>query len=323
MRFLRQPLSSSHLSLTLAIILCVSCTICNAMFLDDGESSGAVIVNDKVSDTVSAPLISVAKSPSAPETQVASSEPAAGDDAAQSRAVITKPKPKPKPPKRKPATTRKPITKKPITKKPITKKPVKRTTKKPTPKHGSKKPSTTKKPAHKHTSKKPSSTKKPGPTKKQASTKKPSSTKRPGPVKTSAKPKNKTTKQPGGKTTTGKPKNNKSTTPKRNKGKDSTDDPNYCKTHTLEDGCFKTPIVGKKGDSGGPVVCETTRNNWAVTGIVSYGTSKCNGKSRYGWHGVYTDILQVRQALDKLIRYVCARSNSNVMCPATSVMYGK
>lgn len=49
------------------------------------------------------------------------------------------------------------------------------------------------------------------------------------------------------------------------------------------------------GDSGGPVLCLINRTRWTVVGLVSYGSTECDGKQLVGWVAVYT---RVRALLD-------------------------
>ena len=44
------------------------------------------------------------------------------------------------------------------------------------------------------------------------------------------------------------------------------------------------------GDSGGPILCLDAQRRWQVAGLVSYGTTRCDGAEPFGWVGVYTRV---------------------------------
>lgn len=44
------------------------------------------------------------------------------------------------------------------------------------------------------------------------------------------------------------------------------------------------------GDSGGPIMCLIDKKRWTVVGLVSYGSSECDGSDQTGWVAVYTRV---------------------------------
>lgn len=52
------------------------------------------------------------------------------------------------------------------------------------------------------------------------------------------------------------------------------------------------------GDSGSPILCQNKLGRWSVLGLVSYGSSDCDGSDPRGWVGVYTRVSALLETLE-------------------------